>query len=394
MRDKDRINAALVVVASLALACFGQSRVLGDEITDLIARLGKADRKERLAIIDKFGASKDARAGAALVGQLDRKIDEAEEREEFWLHLLAGLRDHGHAGNIDRRVLPRLDELSKTTPTVTSQERIERALVTIPKYDFQAQARSAADAVRLHLAKEDLRQELARMSEEKQLRHLIEKAWLSDKAEEGWLRFAARKELVKRGRPGIALSVRAVADMPSTNQGDLVAYFFDLYQTTRDDDCLRGLALLAATEEVAVWQDAVLKLGETRAQAAADLLVNLVKEHGDPPLRAALALEMLGQVGTKKHIPFLITQLARDHRDVRTGTASALRAFGKDAVPALKDALASEDRVVRTGAVRALIGLKGPERTEALKEFVRRNPDEDPKMLEWIRSALEREKQD
>jgi hypothetical protein len=398
MRARTPPVPVLIGVTLLALSAasgLGDAFAGEDAVAALIASLDTAGRTQRLAVIDKLAAVKDRRAAAALARQLDRKVEDAEEREEFWLHLLQALRAHAYQGHLDKHVLVRLDKLGKTEATVTYRDpSVGRGRVPLPKYGFQSEAQHAASAVRMHLAQVELRAQLARLSDDEKVAHLVATAWKLQKPDDGPLQHAARKELRKRGRQGIAPSQAAAAGASSENQQALVAYFAELYETTKDEACISGLLLLARAREVAVWQDALLKLGQTRAESAAEPLMKLIKENAEPPLRLALAVEVLGQVGTKKHIPFLVSRLTHKERDVYGAAVSALRPFGKEAVAALKDALRSTDRATRTQAGRALIGMRGPERTKALKEFVRQHPDEDPVLLRKIQTVLEWEEKE
>jgi hypothetical protein len=72
---------------------------------------------------------------------------------------------------------------------------------------------------------------------------------------------------------------------------------------------------------------------------------------------------------------------------MRSEAAVALSRIGGPALQPLKDAMRSEDRALRETACRALLPVAGLEDVTALHEYAAARPDDDPGLVEAVRTA-------
>ena len=101
-------------------------------------------------------------------------------------------------------------------------------------------------------------------------------------------------------------------------------------------------------------------------------------------LKKAAAARTLGELGTRRAVPVLLTALQANEWQIRTAAAEALGKLSDDAaVPALIEALRDSDIYVRYFAAQALGELKDPRVFSELVEVLKKEEDY------WVRQAID-----
>ncbi|HEX5044215.1 MAG TPA: HEAT repeat domain-containing protein [Candidatus Polarisedimenticolaceae bacterium] len=201
------------------------------------------------------------------------------------------------------------------------------------------------------------------------------------------VREAARNELVVFGEHAITPLAAAVPRVTPENRVHVVKTMMAAFRRLSyglPPDYLPGIEAGIWFGDHATRELAIPELARFRQRGATLTLVDAATE--DPSL-AGLAVRAMGEIGDPRARFWLETQLRGGDPALRADAAVALSRIGGPALVSLKDAMKSEDRALRETACRALLPVAGLDDITALHEYAAAFPEDDPALVEAVRTA-------
>jgi hypothetical protein len=198
---------------------------------------------------------------------------------------------------------------------------------------------------------------------------------------------AARKELAVFGEPSISPLATAVPKVTLENRAPVVQTMMLAFRQLSfglPTDYLPGLESAIWFGDHATRELAIPELARFRQRGATLTMVDAAKE--DPSLTALVA-RATGQIGDERARFWLEGVLRGPDPANRSEAAVALSRIGGKALQPLKDAMKSDERALRETACRALLPVAGLEDVTALHEYAAARPDDDPRLVEAVRTA-------
>lgn len=198
---------------------------------------------------------------------------------------------------------------------------------------------------------------------------------------------AARRELVAFNEHGISDMALAVPRVPAQHRAALVQTMMLAFRQLTfglPTDYIPALESAIWFGDHATRELAIPELARFRQRGATLTMVDAATE--DPSL-IPLVARATGQIGDPRARFWLEKVLRGPDPALRGEAAVALARIGGPALVPLKDAMRSEDRALRETACRALLPVAGLEDVTALHEYVTARPDDDPALVEAVRTA-------
>ena len=201
------------------------------------------------------------------------------------------------------------------------------------------------------------------------------------------VREAARNELVVFGQHSIPALAAAVPKVTPENRTAVVQTIMAAFRRLSyglPTDYLAGIEAGIWYGDHAARELAIPELARFRQRGASLTLADAAVE--DPTL-APMVARAMGEIGDPRARFWLETQLHGSDRALRAEAAVALARIGGPALFPLKDAMKSQDRAIRETACRALLPVAGLDDITALHEYAFAWPDDEPGLVEAVRTA-------
>ena len=198
---------------------------------------------------------------------------------------------------------------------------------------------------------------------------------------------AARQELVVFGEHSISPLATAIPKVALKNRAPVVQTMMLAFRQLSfglPTDYLPGLESAIWFGDHAARELAIPELARFRQRGATLTMVDAATE--DPSLTAIVA-RATGQIGDERARFWLESVLRGPDPANRSEAAVALSRIGGTALRPLKDAMKSDERALRETACRALLPVAGLEDVTALHEYAAAHPDDDPRLVEAVRTA-------
>ena len=198
---------------------------------------------------------------------------------------------------------------------------------------------------------------------------------------------AARHELAIFGERAISPLAESIPKVTMANRAAVVKTMMEAFRRLSfglPSDYLPGLESGIWFGDHAARELAIPELARFRQRGATLTLVDVAIE--DPTL-APLVVRAMGEIGDPRARFWLETQLRGEDRGLRADAAVALARIGGPALVPLKDAMKSDDRALRETACRALLPVAGLDDITALHEYAAAYPDDEPGLVEAVRTA-------
>ena len=201
------------------------------------------------------------------------------------------------------------------------------------------------------------------------------------------VREAARNELVVFGEHSISALAAAIPKVTVENRAPLVQTLMGAFRRLSyglPTDYLPGIESAIWFGDHAARELAIPELARFRQRGATLTLVDVAIE--DPTL-APLVVRAMGEIGDPRARFWLETLLHGSDLPLRADAAVSLARIGGPALVPLKDAMKSGERGIRETACRALLPVAGLDDITALHEYAAAWPDDQPALVEAVRTA-------
>jgi hypothetical protein len=198
---------------------------------------------------------------------------------------------------------------------------------------------------------------------------------------------AARNELVVFGERAISPLAEAIPKVTLENRAAVVRTMMAAFRTLSyglPTDYIPGLESAIWFGDHAAREVAIPELARFRQRGATLTMVDAATE--DPSL-APLVIRATGEIGDVRARFWLEQQLRGPDAALRGDAAVALARIGGPALVPLKDAMKSQERALRETACRALLPVAGLDDITALHEYAAAWPDDQPALVEAVRTA-------
>jgi len=220
-------------------------------------------------------------------------------------------------------------------------------------------------------------------------RVLIDLAWPREGSPDPQVQAEARQSLVKYGQHALPGLRRAIPDLAPLWQGDAVAAFIEARfrdPSGMPPDYLPGL-------EETIWYGSSeaqrIAMNEIRRYSFPPAVLSCIDAAYANPILTRYVVASLAQMNDPRARPFLSDLLLEGSDFYKGVAAQALTSFGDRSYDDFRSGIGSEDSTTRQTSLRVFLLLTETSDLEALKAYLARWPDDDPRLREAVRQRVE-----